>query len=72
MRSLKILGIIIAVLIVVLVIGSNKGWFNGGAKITVNAEAVEKRTIVETVTASGKIYPVTQVSISAEISGERR
>ena len=71
MRSLKILGIIIAVLIVVLVIGSNKGWFNGGAKITVNAEAVEKRTIVETVTASGKIYPVTQVSISAEISGER-
>ena len=70
MRSLKILGIIIAVLIVVLVIGSNKGWFNGGAKITVNAEAVEKRTIVETVTASGKIYPVTQVSISAEISGE--
>ena len=70
MRSLKILGIIIAVLIVVLVIGSNKGWFNGGAKITVNAEAVQKRTIVETVTASGKIYPVTQVSISAEISGE--
>lgn len=70
MRSLKILGIIIAVLIVVLVIGSNKGWFNGGAKITVTAEAVQKRTIVETVTASGKIYPVTQVSISAEISGE--
>lgn len=70
MRSLKILGIIIAVLIVVLVIGSNKGWFNGGAKITVNAEAVQKRTIVETVTASGKIYPVTQVSIAAEISGE--
>ena len=46
MRSLKILGIIIAVLIVVLVIGSNKGWFNGGAKITVNAEAVQKRTIL--------------------------
>lgn len=70
MRSLKILGIIIVVLIIALVIGSQKGWFSGGAKIPVTSETVQKRSIVETVTASGKIYPVTQVSISAEISGE--
>ncbi len=70
MRSLKILGIIVVLLIIVLVIGSKQGWFNGGAKTMVTADVVEKRNIVETVTASGKIYPVTQVSIAAEISGE--
>ncbi|MGB4930830.1 MAG: biotin/lipoyl-binding protein, partial [Chitinophagales bacterium] len=70
MRSLKILGIIVVLLIIVLVLGSKQGWFNGGAKTMVTSDVVEKRNIVETVTASGKIYPVTQVSISAEISGE--
>jgi HlyD family secretion protein len=70
MRALKILLVIIVLLIVVLIIGSKQGWFSGGNKIEVTSESVEKRTIVETVTASGKIYPVTQVSIAAEISGE--
>jgi HlyD family secretion protein len=33
-------------------------------------EEVKARTIVETVTASGKLYPVTEVKISPDISGE--
>jgi HlyD family secretion protein len=33
-------------------------------------EAVEKRTIVETVNASGKVYPEVEVKISPDISGE--
>lgn len=70
MRLIKILGAIVIVLIIIVLIGSNKGWFGGGAGIPVSAEEVAKRTLVETVTASGKIYPVSQVSIAAEISGE--
>ncbi len=70
MRALKILGVIVAIFIVVILIGNKQGWFNGGAKIAVTTDSVVKRDIIETVTASGKIYPVTQVSIAAEISGE--
>ena len=33
-------------------------------------DSVAVRDIAETVTASGKIYPVNEVKISAEISGE--
>lgn len=70
MRLIKILGAIVVVLIVIVLIGSSKGWFSGGAGIPVSAEVVAKRSVVETVTASGKIYPVSQVAIAAEISGE--
>ena len=70
MRLIKILGAIVVVLIVIVLIGSSKGWFSGGAGIPVSAEVVAKRSVVETVRASGKIYPVSQVAIAAEISGE--
>jgi HlyD family secretion protein len=36
----------------------------------VTVEKVEKRTIKETVSASGKIFPVTEVKISSDVSGE--
>ncbi|MEZ5014601.1 MAG: efflux RND transporter periplasmic adaptor subunit [Chitinophagales bacterium] len=70
MRLLKILGIIVVVLIIVIIIGKQKGCFGGGVGIEVTVDSVSTRDIVETVTASGKIYPVTQVTIAAEISGE--
>ncbi|HCK21415.1 MAG TPA: hypothetical protein DHW15_04420, partial [Bacteroidetes bacterium] len=41
-----------------------------GSGIEVKTEQVSRRDILETVTASGKIYPVNEVKISAEISGE--
>ncbi|HUZ59391.1 MAG TPA: efflux RND transporter periplasmic adaptor subunit [Hanamia sp.] len=61
-----ILGILIAVLIVLKkagVIGKNEG-------IKVTAEKVARRTIVETVNASGKVYPEVEVKLSPDISGE--
>lgn len=70
MRLIKILGAIIVVLIIIVLIGKNKGWFGGNSGIPVFTDTVQKRNIVETVTASGKIYPVKEVKISAEISGE--
>jgi len=36
----------------------------------VTAEKVQKRTIIETVNASGKVYPEVEVKISPDISGE--
>lgn len=70
MKLIKILGVVVVLLIIVLLIGKNKGWFGGNSGIAVETEKVEKRDISETVTASGKIYPVNEVKISAEISGE--
>ena len=40
------------------------------AAISVQTEKVGRHTITETVTANGKIYPVVQVHISPEVSGE--
>ena len=44
----------------------------GGDKggIKVSTEKATKRTIIETVNASGKIYPEVEVKISPDISGE--
>jgi len=39
-----------------------------GTKVT--SEKVQKRTIIEVVNASGKVYPVIEVKISPDISGE--
>lgn len=39
-----------------------------GEKVTV--ESVERRTIEETVSASGRIFPETEVNISSDVSGE--
>ena len=38
--------------------------------ITVQSEKVIRTNIIETVVANGKIYPVVQVHISPEVSGE--
>lgn len=59
------LGVVIAGLIAAKAFtGSNKE----GIKVTV--ENVSRRTIVETVTASGKVYPEIEVKVSSDVSGE--
>lgn len=55
------------VLLVVLIIAIKSGK-QTGTKVAV--ETVARHTITETVTASGKIYPETEVKISPEVSGE--
>ncbi|MEX6688465.1 efflux RND transporter periplasmic adaptor subunit [Danxiaibacter flavus] len=69
-KKLKwIIGILIV--LVVLLVGLSKAGVFGkdeGAKVT--AEKPLKRTIIETVTASGKIYPEVEVKVSSDISGE--
>ena len=59
-----LLGVII-LLVAYKMIAGNK---EDGMKVS--AEKVTRRTITETVTASGKIYPEVEVKISPDISGE--
>ncbi len=48
-------------------------YFKGQSKpkgVEVTVEEADNRTILETVTASGKIFPETEVKISSDVSGE--
>ena len=60
----------VVLLVVLLVVLQKTGAFgkNEGTKVT--AEKATKRTIIETVTASGKVYPELEVKVSSDISGE--
>ncbi|MBP6871968.1 MAG: efflux RND transporter periplasmic adaptor subunit [Bacteroidales bacterium] len=59
-------GIILIIILVILAM--NKGKDRTGTKVT--AEKVEKRTIIEMVSANGKIQPEKDIKISPYISGE--
>lgn len=61
-----ITGGLLLLLIIIIIIGKSTG--NDGLKVAV--EKAGTHTIIETVTASGKIYPETEVKISPEVSGE--
>jgi HlyD family secretion protein len=62
--------IILAVVILVLIVMSKAGMFGKSEGIQVSAEKAQKRTIIEVVTASGKVYPEVEVKMSPDISGE--
>lgn len=70
MKLNKILLFTVIGLIAILIIGKYAGLFDKKGGVLVQKDTVQKRDIEETVTASGKIYPIFQVQIAAEISGE--
>lgn len=73
MKSKKIFRyvlIVTVIAVIVLVVGKKKGWFGNELKIKVAVEKIEKRDIVEVITANGKVQPETEVKISPEVSGE--
>jgi len=57
-------------LLVVLVVMSKTGVFGKKEGTKVTAEKATKRTIIEVVNASGKVYPEVEVKVSPDISGE--
>jgi len=69
-KILKILIPVVLVLIIVAIIGKKQGWFGKALTIKVAVENAEKRTIIETITANGKIQPEKEVKISPDVSGE--
>ena len=73
MKNDKILKILIPVVVVMLVfavIGKKAGWFGKAVTLKVAVEEVERRTIIETVTANGKIQPEREVKLTPDVSGE--
>ncbi|MDZ4809142.1 MAG: efflux RND transporter periplasmic adaptor subunit [Bacteroidota bacterium] len=67
-KLLKWTLLIIAILAVVFIVLRMKG---GGTKIEkVATEKAAKRTIIESVSTSGKIYPETEVKVSPDFSGQ--
>ncbi len=73
MKTSKLLRYLIlaAVIMVTLaVVGKKAGWFGKEETIEVAVEIIERRSIIETITANGKVQPETEVKISPDVSGE--
>src|SRR6476661_3336513 len=68
----KLLWVIIglAVLIIVLVSLKKSGALGKDEGVKVSTEKVSRKTIIETVNASGKVYPEIEVKVSPDVSGE--
>ena len=60
-----LVGVVAVLLIAAVVVGKNK---KVGEKVY--AEKVSKRTIQETVSASGRIFPEKEIKVSSDVSGE--
>jgi len=69
-KILKFLLPIALVLIIFAIVGKKQGWFGKALTVKVAVENAEKRVIIETITANGKIQPEKEVKISPDVSGE--
>lgn len=59
---------VLALLLLFIIVRAVAGKKDDGIKVT--AEAVKRRTVTETVSASGKVYPETDIRIAPPIAGE--
>jgi HlyD family secretion protein len=69
-RLIFILVGLIVVLLGGVMVAKNKGWIGGPTGTSVMAEPVAYASITEKVSASGKVQPVTEVKLAADVSGE--
>jgi HlyD family secretion protein len=60
----------VAVLIIFVVIGKNAGWIGKEEGIKTSVTKAERRSVIESVSANGKIQPEVEVKISSDVSGE--
>ena len=69
--NLKVIIPIAIVLIGGLIVAKKKGWIDtNNDAVVIEMGFVHQRTVVESVTASGKIQPEIEVNMSPEVSGE--
>ena len=69
--NLKVIIPIAIVLVGGLILAKKKGWIDGNNDaVIIETGFVHQRTVVESVTASGKIQPEVEVKMSPEVSGE--
>lgn len=69
-NTLKYVLIGAAILLVLVIVANKLGWIGQGDVIKVATDKVEKKTVNEQVSASGKIHPEVEVKLSSEVSGE--
>lgn len=69
-KLLYILIVSVVLLIIIAVIGKKAGWIGKQKEIEVELGKVDKETIIEKVSASGTVQPVTEVKLSPDVSGE--
>jgi HlyD family secretion protein len=69
-RLLYIFSGVLALLIVGLMVARSRGWIGKEKGVEVVLATASKETIVEKVSASGKVQPETEIKISPDVSGE--
>ena len=60
----------VVLLIFFVIIGKSPGWIGNEVTIKVSVAKADKKNIVESVSANGKIQPEVEVKISSDVSGE--
>ena len=70
-KKVKISIVLVVAILLLLLVGKKMGWFGKKNNVKqVTTEKVQLKEIIETVSATGKIYPEVEVNISSEVSGE--
>lgn len=69
-KWLWILSILSILLLITGLWAKKQGWIGKKILTKISVETASQRTIIETVSASGKIYPEIEVKISPDVSGE--
>ncbi len=59
-------------LLLIVLVGKSQGWIGKPKELEVELAKAKRATIVEKVSASGTVQPVTEVKIAPEVSGEIR
>jgi HlyD family secretion protein len=60
----------VVVLLIFILVGRSAGWIGKPQELEVELAKAKKVTIIEKVSASGTVQPVTEVKIAPEVSGE--
>jgi HlyD family secretion protein len=60
----------VVVLLIFIVVGRSAGWIGKPKELEVELAKAKRVTIIEKVSASGTVQPVTEVKIAPEVSGE--
>lgn len=71
-KTIRYLIIGLVAVIILLVVASSFGWIGKPKEIEVELAKAKRTTIVEKVSASGTIQPVTEIKLAPEVSGEIR
>jgi HlyD family secretion protein len=60
----------VVILLIFIIVGKSAGWIGKPKEVEVELAKAKRATIIEKVSASGTVQPVTEVKIAPEVSGE--